>query len=155
MLTLIHVLCDCNTNIFCGLNVFQSLLKQSVLMNDLFVWVLPRHSLRVTFGNIELHLPFGLPEPKTVKIFLQNETVLQGMNVPIQDIIVREQANWRLDIIGRSFMKITKRISPKTDARGTQDKTETGSEAWPSKTTCWLRLESHELIHLWVDPLIP
>ena len=99
--------------------------------------------------------PFGLPEPKTVKIFLQNETVLQWMNVPIQDTIVRKQANWRLDIIGRSFIKIRKRISPRTDPRGTQYKTETGSEAWPSKTTCWLRPESHELIHLWVNPLIP
>ena len=26
---------------------------------------------------------------------------------------------------------------------------------WPSKTACWVRPESHELIHLWVDPLIP
>ena len=28
----------------------------------------------------------------------QNETVLQRMNVPKQDTIVCEQANWRLDI---------------------------------------------------------
>ena len=46
-------------------------------MNDLFVLVMLSHSHRGTFGNIELHLPIGLPEPKTVKIFLQNETVLQ------------------------------------------------------------------------------
>ena len=62
-----------NTKIFRGPNVFQSLLMQSVVMNDLFVWVMPSHSHRVTFGNIELHLPIGLPKPKTVKIFLQNE----------------------------------------------------------------------------------
>ena len=37
MLTPIHVLCDCHTKIFRGLNVFQSLLLQSVVMNDLFV----------------------------------------------------------------------------------------------------------------------
>ena len=37
MLTPIHVLCDCYTQIFRGLNVFQSLLMQSVVMNDLFV----------------------------------------------------------------------------------------------------------------------
>ena len=37
MLTPIHVLCDCYTKIFRGLNVFQSLLMQSVVMNDLFV----------------------------------------------------------------------------------------------------------------------
>ena len=84
MLTPIHVLCDCYTKIFRGLNIFQSLLMQSVVMNDLFVWVMPSHSHRVTFGNIEHHLPIGLPEPKTVKIFLQNETVLHWMNVPIQ-----------------------------------------------------------------------
>ena len=52
-------------------------------------------------------------------------------------------------------MKIRKRIGPKTDPWGTPDKTGTGSEAWPSKTTRWLRPESHELIHLWVDPRIP
>ena len=34
MLTPIHVLCDCYTKIFRGLNVFQSLLMQSVVMND-------------------------------------------------------------------------------------------------------------------------
>ena len=48
-------------------------------------------------------------------------------------------------------MKIRKRIRPTTDPWGTSDKTGTGSEAWPSKTTCWLRPESHELIHLWMD----
>ena len=37
MLTPIHVLCDCYTKIFCGLKVFQSLLMQSVVLNDLFV----------------------------------------------------------------------------------------------------------------------
>ena len=77
MLTPILVLCDCYNKIFRGLNVFQSLLMQSVVMNDLFVLVIPSHSHRVTFGNIELHLPIGLPESKTAKIFLQNETVLQ------------------------------------------------------------------------------
>ena len=33
-------------------------------------------------------------------------------------------------------MKIKKRIGPKTNPWGTPDKTGTGSEAWPSKTTC-------------------
>ena len=35
-MTPIHVLCDCYTKIFRGLNIFQSLLMQSVVMNDLF-----------------------------------------------------------------------------------------------------------------------
>ena len=79
---------------------FPKILMQSVVMNDLFVWVMPSHSHKVTFGNIEL----GLPEPKPVKIFLRNKTVLQWMNVPIQDSIVRVELhlskyfiiNWEL-----------------------------------------------------------
>ena len=64
------------------------------------IWTLNRCCIlqhRVTFDNIKLHLPIGLPKRKSVKIFLQNKTVLQRMNVPIQDTIVREQANRRLD----------------------------------------------------------
>ena len=60
-----------------------------------------------------------------------------------------------LMLSGRSFIKIRNRIGPKTDPWGTPDNTGTGSEAWPSNTTFWVRPESHELIHLWVDPLIP
>ena len=155
MLNPIHILCDCYTKIFRGLNVFQSLLMQSVVMNDLFVWVMPSHSHRVTFGNIELHLPIGLPKPKTVKIFLQNETVLQWMNVLYRTQSSANRRTEDLILSGKSLLKIRKRIGPKTDPWGTPDKTGTGSEAWPSKTTCWLRPESHELIHLWVDPRIP
>ena len=47
------------------------------------------------------------------------------------------------------------RTEPRTDLCGTLDSTGTGSEAWPSKTTCWVSPESHELIHVWVDPPIP
>ena len=80
------------------------------VVNNLFVFVSHRvafghshrvtfgHSMRVTFGNIKLHLPICFPKGKTVKIFLQNKTVLQRMNVPLQDTIVCEQANRRLDI---------------------------------------------------------
>ena len=56
---------------------------------------------------------------------------------------------------GTSFMKMGNRTGPRTDPWCTPDSSGTGSEAWPSKTTCWVRPESHELIHLWVDPLIP
>ena len=52
MLISIHVLCDCYTKIFRGLNVFQSLLMQSVIMNDLFVRVMLSHSYRVTLSVI-------------------------------------------------------------------------------------------------------
>ena len=148
----IHVLCDCYTKMFCGLNVFQSLLMQSVVLNDLFVWVMPSHSHRMTFGHIEFHMPLGLPEPKTVKIILQNETVLQWV-YRTQSSANRRTVDLILSV--KSFMKIRKRIGAKNDPWGTPDKTGTGSEAWPSKTTCWLHPESHELIHLWEDPLIP
>ena len=128
-MTPIHVLCDCYTKIFCELNVFQSLLMQSVVMNDLFVCVMPSHSYRVTFGNIELHLSLSLPEPKTVKIFLQNETVLQRMNVLYKTQSSANRRTEDLILSSKSFMKIRKRIGPKTDPWGTPNKTGTGSEA--------------------------
>ena len=65
-------------------------------------------------------------------------------------------SRWTEDLMlsGKSFIKIRNRIGPKTDPWGTPDNTGTGPEAWPSKTTCWVHPESHELIHLRVDPLI-
>ena len=60
-----------------------------------------------------------------------------------------------LIISRRSLIKMIIRTGPKTDPWGTPNRTGTGSEAWPSNTTFWERSESHELIHLWVDPLIP
>ena len=75
------------------------------------------------------------------------------MYVSIQDTVVREQANRRPDVIRQVVYKNKERIGPKTDPWNTADSTGTGSEAWPSNTTCWVRPESHELIHLWVDLL--
>ena len=53
MLTQIHVLCDCYTKIFRGLNVFQSLLMQSVVnvsnAESLSVIVIPRYFADWTF----------------------------------------------------------------------------------------------------------
>ena len=46
---------------------------------------MPSHSHRVIFGNNKLHSPICLPKHGTVKIFLQNKTVLQTMNVPMLD----------------------------------------------------------------------
>ena len=42
-----------------------------------------------------------------------------------------------LILSGRSFMKIRKRIGPKTDPWGTPDQSGTGSESWPSNTIAW------------------
>ena len=86
---------------------------------------MPSHSHRVTFGNIKFRLPIGFPKRKTVKIFLQNKTVLQRMNIPIQNTIVRERQIEDLILSGKSLMKIKKRIGPKTDPWGTP----AGSEA--------------------------
>ena len=54
---------NCYSKIFCGLNVFQSLLVQCVVMKDLFVRIMPSHSHRVTFGNIIFHLSIGQTDP--------------------------------------------------------------------------------------------
>ena len=48
-----------------------------------------------------------------------------------------------------------KSTGPRSYPCGTSDKTGTRSDIWPSKTTRWKRPDSHELIHLWVDPGIP
>ena len=50
----------------------------------------------VAFGNIKLNLPIDPPKRKAVKVFLQNKTVLQRMNIHVQDTIVCEQTNWSL-----------------------------------------------------------
>ena len=70
----------------------------------------------------------------------------------------QSSANKRTDdlmLSGRSLMNTKKRTGPRTEPWGTPDKTGTGSDSSPSSTTCCERLESHELIHLCVDPLIP
>ena len=54
----------------------------------------------------------------------------------------------------KSFIEIRHRIGPKTNPWGTPDNTGTGSETWPSETTCCVLPESHGLIHSWVDHLI-
>ena len=83
---------------------------------------------RVTFGNIKLHLPISLPEPKTVKIFLQNKTVLQRINV----YRIQSSANRRTEdliLSGKSFMKIKSKNSLKTHSWNKPDKTGTECEA--------------------------
>ena len=70
----------------------------------------------------------------------------------------QSSANKRTDdlmLSGRSLMNTKKRTGPRPEPWGTPDKTRTESDTWPSSTTCCERLESHELIHLCVDPLIP
>ena len=93
---------------------------------------MPSHSHRVTFRNIKLHLSIGLRKCKAVKIFLHNKTVLQRMNVHIQD--TNAPPNRRAEVLILSgklptFIKIKKRIGPKTDTWGKLDKTGTGPEA--------------------------
>ena len=53
---------------------------QCVVMKNIFVLIMHLATLNCICQWI------NLPEHKTVKIFLQNKTVLQRMNVPIQDM---------------------------------------------------------------------
>ena len=62
-------------------------------------------SHRVTFGHIELHLPISFPLSKASEVFLQDQTVLNRIYVPIQDTVVREQANRRPDVIWQVIYK--------------------------------------------------
>ena len=88
------------------------------------------HSHRVTFGNNKLHkFVIRLPERKAVKMFLQNMTDLQRMNVSIQDTIICNRRTEDLILSGISFMKIKNKIGLTTTPWGTLDKTGTGSEA--------------------------
>ena len=49
--------------------------RSSVCVHNL---IMLSHSHNVTFGNIKLHLPIGLPKGKTVKIFLQNKSLTKN-----------------------------------------------------------------------------
>ena len=51
-MTPIHVLCDCYAKIFCGLNVFLSLLMKCVVVKNMFVGIMPSHSHRVAFRSL-------------------------------------------------------------------------------------------------------
>ena len=78
---------------------------KGVIKDNLFVMLMPSHSHRVTFGHIELHLPIGFPLSLASEVFLQYKTVLNRMNVSIQDTVVHEQANRRPDVIRQVVYK--------------------------------------------------
>ena len=137
MSTPIHVFYDCYAKKFCGLDVFQSLLVQRVVVKNLFVY-------RVTFGNIKLHLLIGLPKSKTFWIVLQNRSCKE------QGTIICEQANRRHDITGKSFMKIKRQSALRSTIGVHRIK-----QGLDLRLDHLRQLESQELIHSWVDPLIP
>ena len=60
---------------------------------------------------------------------MQDKTVLNRMNVPIQYTVVREQANRRPDVIRQVIYKKRNRIGLKTEPWGTPNNTGTESEA--------------------------
>ena len=128
---------------------------KGIVKEYLFVMLIPSHSHRVTFGHIEFICQSASHCPKLVRSYCRIKlSWIQFM------FLYRTQssANRRTEdlvLYSKSCIKIRNRIGPKTDLCGTLDNTGTGSEAWPSKTTCWVRPESHELIHLLVDNLIP
>ena len=76
-----------------------------------------------------ISLSIGLPERKAVKMFMQNITDLQRMNVSIQDTYICNRRTEDLILSGMSFMKIENKIGAKMTPWGTLDKTGTGSEA--------------------------
>ena len=90
----------------------------------------------MTFGNVEFHLPVGLPLCEAIQVILQDLAINGGFYIPIQK--TQSSAKRRTgDLIfsGRSLIKMRNRTGPKTDPWGTPDRTRTGSEAWPSNTT--------------------
>ena len=156
MLTPIHVICNGDTKVFCRLNIFQSLIVYCVQSKKNCLWCWCRVTL------IEWHLAtlnfICQSASHCPKLVRSSCKVKQSWSECIFLYRTQSSANRRTEdlmLSGRSFMKRRNRTGPKTDPWGTPDSTGTGSEAWPSKTTCWVRPESHELIHLWVDPLIP
>ena len=57
--------------------------------------LVPSHSHNLTFGHIELHMPIGSHCPlEASEVFMQGQTVLNYIDVPIQDTVVIEQVNW-------------------------------------------------------------
>ena len=116
---------------------------------------MPSYSHRVTFGNIKLHLQSA---SQSARLSRSSCKIRQSCKEYMILYRTQSSANRRPEVLiisGKSFMKIKNRIGPKTDPWGIPDKIGTGSEVWPSKTTCWLCPESQELTHLSVDPLIP
>ena len=59
----------------------------------------PGHPHGMSFGNIKLHLPIGLPLGKAVQVILQNLAINREFNIPIQHIIISKEANRCPDII--------------------------------------------------------
>ena len=105
----------------------------------------------MTFGNVKFHLLIGLPLCEAVQVILQDLVINGGFYIPIQSTIISKETNRWPNI----FREIIYKNENKTDPWGTPDRTGTRSEAWSSNTTFWERSESHERIHLWVEPLIP
>ena len=59
----------------------------------------PSRSHWVTFRYVKFHLPIGFPLSLAGEVFLQDQTILKWMYIPIQDTVVCEQANGRPDVI--------------------------------------------------------
>ena len=115
-----------------------------------FVMLMQSHSHRLTFGDIKFHLSIGFPWgllARSNNPGLNVYSYTRHSHLQTEDLMLSDRSLIR--------MRNRNRTGPRTDPWGTLDSTWTGSEAWPSKSTCWVRPESHELIHLWVDPLIP
>ena len=45
----------------------------------------------MTFGNVEFHLPIGLPLCKAIQVILQDLAINGGFYIPIQNAIISEE----------------------------------------------------------------
>ena len=50
-------------------------------------------SNNIKFGNINIHLPIGLPLSKAVQVILQNLAINGGFYVPIKHTTISKEAN--------------------------------------------------------------
>ena len=66
---------------------------------------MPSHSYILTLGNIEFHLPIIFPLSWASEVFLQGQSVMKWIYVPIQETVVCGQANGRPDNIRQIVYK--------------------------------------------------
>ena len=66
----------------------------------------------MTFGNIEFHLPIGLPLGKAVQVILQNLAINGGFHIPIKHTIISKEANRLPGIIRKIINEDEKKDRP-------------------------------------------
>ena len=83
----------------------------------------------MTFGNVEFHLPIGLPLCEAIQVNLQDLAINGGFYILYKTQSSAKRRTDDLIFSGRSLIKIRNRTEPKTDPLGTPDRNVTGSDA--------------------------